>query len=98
MEMQGGKMEVIKAGKFKGIGIQGTSLSDDQRGLLQAEVEQIHEMFKGAVRIGRGNLGDDLMQGQDFMGADAVKLGLADTLGNMDEAIALIHLIQERSK
>ena len=98
LEMQGGKMEVIKSGKYKGIGIQGTSLTDDQRALLQGEVEQIHEMFKGAVRLGRGNISDDLMQGQDFMGADAVKLGLADTLGNMDEAIALIHLIQEKSK
>jgi len=98
MEQQGAKMEVIKAGKYKGIGIEGTSLTDDQRALLQSEVEQIHGMFKGAVQQGRGNISDDLMQGQDFMGADAVKLGLADTLGNMDEAIALVHLIQEKSK
>jgi len=98
MENQGAKMEVIKAGKFKGIGIQGTSLSDDQRALLQAEVESIHEMFKGSVRIGRGELSDDLMQGQDFMGGESVANGLADTLGNMDEAVALVHLIQEKSK
>ena len=95
-EMQGAKMEVIKAGKYKGIGIQGTSLTDEQRALLQAEVDSIHEMFKGAVRVGRGDLSDDLMQGQDFMGADAVKVGLADTLGNMDEAVDLIHIIGDK--
>ena len=98
MEQQGMKMEVIKAGKYKGIGIQGTSLTDEQRALLQSEVDSIHEMFKGAVKIGRGNVSDELMQGQDFMGGDAVQLGLADVLGTMDEAVDLVHLIQEKSK
>ena len=98
LEMQGAKMEVIKAGKYKGIGIQGTSLTPEQRDLLQGEVNQIHEMFKGAVQIGRGNLNDGLMQGQDFMGEESVKLGLADTLGNMDEAVSLVRFIKEKSK
>jgi len=98
MEKEGYAMEVIKAGKYKGIGIQGTSLTDEQRALLQGEVDSIHEMFKGAVKIGRGNISDDLMQGQDFMGEEAVKLGLADTLGGIDEAVDLVHLIKEKSK
>lgn len=98
LEQEGYSMEVIKAGKYKGIGIQGTSLTAEQRNLLQGEVNQLHEMFKGAVKIGRGNINDDLMQGQDFMGEDAVKLGLADTLGNLDEAVGLVQLIKEKSK
>ena len=94
-EMQGAKMEVIKAGKYKGIGIEGTSLTAEQRAFLQAEVNQIHEMFKGAVNIGRNGLDDELMQGQDFMGTEAVRLGLADVLGNLDEAVSLIPIIKE---
>jgi len=95
-EMQGVKMDVIKAGKYKGVGIQGTSLSEEQRALIQAEVDEIHAMFKGAVNIGRGGVADEYMQGQDFMGEKSVSIGMADQLGTLDDAVELVRVIKEK--
>jgi signal peptide peptidase SppA len=84
----GVRQEVIKSGKYKGIGIPGTSVSEEQRALLQDRVNGIHAAFKAAVRAGRGKaIEDKHMEGQDFDGAGAVIAGLIDQLGTLNEAI-----------
>lgn len=88
--MQGVRAELIKAGKFKGAGFPGTSLSDAQRENLQAEVNQIYDMFKAAVRQGRGDISDDTMQGQSFMGREAIKHGLADEIASLSEVVDML--------
>lgn len=85
-EMAGLKMEVIKAGKLKGIGIPGTSLSDEQRAYLQARVDKIHSMFKKAVTSKR-QVDDEAMQGQDFMGIEAQHNGMVDSIATLEDAI-----------
>lgn len=79
-EQQGVKVELIKAGRLKGAGFPGTTLSDAQRANLQAEVNNIYEMFKGAVMEKRKKVTDETMQGQSFMGQKAIDAGLADEL------------------
>lgn len=79
----GVKVDVIKAGKYKGIGIPGTALSDDQREHLTQRVAAIHESFKTAVRTNRaawGAIADSTMEGQTFMGTEAARLGLIDAV------------------
>lgn len=93
-EMAGLKVEVIKAGRYKGIGIPGTPLTEDQRNFLQGEVNKVYEMFKGAVRMSRGAIEDDVLQGQDFMGEDAVRVGLMDEIGGMDKALELVRFLK----
>jgi len=81
-------VEVIKAGRYKGVGLPGTSLSDDDRALLQDRVDQIHGLFKSAVRTKRTYVRDESMEGQVFFGSEAAKRNLATaTVRTRDEAL-----------
>jgi hypothetical protein len=42
-------VDVIKAGTYKAAGFPGTSLSEEQRALLQERVDMVHRMFMGAI-------------------------------------------------
>lgn len=76
--IEGLKVEVIKAGRYKGMGTPGTSLTDDHRFLLQDRVNTINEAFKAHVLAHRPDVKDDVMQGQMFIGEHAAKAGLVD--------------------
>ncbi len=78
LAMEGISVDLIKAGKFKGMGFPGTSLNKAQREHLQTQIDSIAGMFKSHVRSRRGAIADDTMQGQTFMGRDAMAAGLAD--------------------
>jgi signal peptide peptidase SppA len=83
------KVEVIKAGKFKGDGIPGTSLSDDARAHLQEGVLDIYKMFTGHVLKHRPNVAEDTMQGQTFLAQRAVERKLVDAIvKNKAEVVA----------
>ena len=73
--MDGVKMEVIKSGKYKAIGMEGTSLTDDQRKYLQDDVNQTHAEFKDTVKSVRKFVKDDDMEGQSFVGKKAADKG-----------------------
>lgn len=81
-ENEGLRQELVKAGKYKGIGIEGCGLSPEQRDLLQAEVDDIHSDFKAAVTSVREFVTDDAMQGQSFSGKRAAEAGLVTSLVN----------------
>lgn len=87
-EMQGLKQEVFKAGKYKGMGIPGTTLTPEQREHLQERVDMIHGQFKAAVRKGRGmDIADAHMEGQDFYGLECIENGLVDSIASRADAI-----------
>jgi signal peptide peptidase SppA len=75
-EEAGIKVELFKDGKYKGMGLQGLSLTDEQRVYLQEEVNKISTLFKGFVKAQRPGVADDQMQGQCVMGYEAE--GLVD--------------------
>lgn len=77
-EQMGVKVELIKAGKLKGIGFPGTSLSEAGREYLQERVNAIYSDFKAQVLKHRRGVSDDTMQGQTFMGPQAQARGLVD--------------------
>jgi signal peptide peptidase SppA len=78
-EQKGIKVELIKAGKLKGIGFPGTKLSAAGREHLQERINEIYQMFTGHVRAMRGQpIADETMQGQTFLAGEAVKRGLVD--------------------
>ena len=81
-EMEGVKAEVIKSGIFKGAGIQGTSLDENQRKMLQDEVIDIHNDFKEAVKAVRSFVEDSSMEGQCFSGKRGAEAGLVTGLVN----------------
>jgi signal peptide peptidase SppA len=88
-EMQGVKVEVFKSGKHKGMGIPGTTLTDEQRQMMQADVDKIGAEFRAVVRAGRTprTVADEVMQGQSFSVADALANGLVDGVGTIGQAI-----------
>jgi len=81
-EMAGIKMVVIKSGKFKGAGIEGTSLDENQLGNLQASVDTIHAEFKDAVNMKRKMVKAEAMEGQTFSGKQAAQQGLVTGLAD----------------
>lgn len=81
-KMQGIRMVVIKSGKYKGAGIEGTSLDEDQMGNLQASVDTIHAEFKEAVNMKRKMVKAEAMEGQTFSGKQAAAQGLVTGLAD----------------
>jgi signal peptide peptidase SppA len=79
-ELAGLRVEMISAGKHKGAGYPGTSLSDEQRAELQGRVTYLHDEFKASVRAARGAIPDAAMEGQCFIGPQAVAAGLVDSI------------------
>jgi signal peptide peptidase SppA len=77
---RGVKVELIKAGKLKGMGYPGTTLTESQREFLQDRVNKIYSMFTTAVKANRGNIASDTMQGQVFLADEAKDRGLIDEI------------------
>jgi signal peptide peptidase SppA len=84
-EMQGIKMVVIKSGIFKGAGIEGTSLDENQLANLQSGVDEIHADFKAAVNMKRKMVKAEAMEGQTFSGKQAAAQGLVTGLADSFE-------------
>jgi protease-4 len=79
----------VKTGKFSEISIT-RPLSDDERLLLQAEVNNIYKTFTQKVANGRHKTPefiDNIGQGRVWTGAEAIKIGLVDRLGNINDAV-----------
>jgi protease-4 len=87
MEKFGVERRLITAGENKGIGDPFSPLTDKQRAYTQATLDQIHQQFIDVVKEGRGKrlkVSADTFSGLFWNGEEAVKLGLADHLGNLD--------------
>jgi len=74
----GYRLELVKAGTQKAAGIAGAPITADDVAGFQRNVDAIYGMFVADVRTGRGLVDDAALQGQTFMGADAVAANLAD--------------------
>lgn len=88
-EAMGLRQEVIKSGRFKGAGIPGTALTEEQRQRLQERVNAIHAAFRADVRAMRKRVPDEAMEGQELFASEAIKVGMVDMLGTMREAVRL---------
>jgi signal peptide peptidase SppA len=87
---QGIKMVVIKSGKFKGAGIPGTSLSEEQVANLQDSVDAIHADFKASVLQTRKLVKAEDMEGQVFSGKQAAQRNLVTGLADsFNEAVSM---------
>jgi protease-4 len=87
MEKLGVERRLITAGENKGIGDPFTPLSEKHRAYTQAMIDQIHRQFIQVVKEGRGKrlkMNGETFSGLFWNGEEAVKIGLADHLGNLD--------------
>ena len=85
------KVKVFSSGKYKGMGINGTPLTPEQQENLDSSVMDLAKDFYDHVRKKRGEIPDDVMQGQMFSAKNAVKNGLIDGIvSSRAEALSLI--------
>ena len=91
-EKVGLEQQVVKSGKFKDTGSPVRDLTDEERELLQATLDDVHNQFIDAVFEGRQEhltRGEivALADGRIFSGQQALEHKLVDQLGNLPDAI-----------
>jgi ClpP class serine protease len=87
MEAAGLKIEVFSVGKYKAMGAPGTPLTDDQRGLILANLADTAREFHAAV-LSRGRvIPAEAMEGQTFSGRQAQRVNLAGMVPDRAEAM-----------
>ena len=91
-EKIGLEQQVVKSGRFKDTGSPVRDLTDEERELLQATLDDVHNQFIDAVFEGRQeHLTREeivaLADGRIFSGQQALEYKLVDQLGNLSDAI-----------
>jgi protease-4 len=90
MSKLGIKTEVVKSGKHKDIASIFRGIGKDEREILQGVLDNVHTQFIKAVAEGRKMLPSDvekIADGRVFTGEQALKAGLIDELGNLEDAV-----------
>ncbi len=87
MDKLGVERRLMTAGQNKGFLDPFSPQTEKQKEFAQAMLNQIHQQFIGAVKEGRGDRLQETAEtfsGLFWTGDQAVKMGLADHLGNLD--------------
>lgn len=90
---RGVRPTIIKAGARKAAASPVRELTDEDKALLQAEVDRFFEIFVSHVSAMRAGLSPDAvraLEARTFIGADAVAAGLADEVGSFEAALAFL--------
>ena len=88
MEKLGVERRLLTAGANKGMLDPFSPMNPQQKAFAQQMLGQIHQQFIDVVRKGRGDRlkeNQDTFSGLFWTGQEAVKLGLADGLGSLDQ-------------
>lgn len=86
MDKLGIERRLLTAGEHKGILDPFSPLSEEDRGLADRVLQEIHGAFIDAVKDGRGDRlseDDDVFSGLFWTGKRAIELGLADEIGDL---------------
>ena len=87
MDKLGVERRLMTAGENKGFMDPFSPQTDRQRVFAQAMLDQIHQQFISVVKAGRGNRlkeTPETFSGLFWTGQQAIDMGLADQLGNLD--------------
>lgn len=87
---EGIKVNAISAGKYKLMGAPFRPMTDEERAMLQKDVDEIYNQFKSAVTSKRP-ISDDDMQGQVFSNGDLITKNLID--GNINSLGELLDVL-----
>jgi len=80
----------VKTGKYADLGDVSRPLTPEERAILQNQVDRGYSDFTKAVANGRHTTQahiDSIGQGRVWTGTQAIKIGLVDRLGNINDAI-----------
>ncbi|MFH0737841.1 MAG: signal peptide peptidase SppA [Candidatus Micrarchaeota archaeon] len=91
-EKLGVNVSVIKSGAHKDMGSSYRNMTDEERTIMQALVDEIYSEFRGIVVEGRGDRLDmarfeEVTDGRILSGRQAYRAGLVDELGSKRDAI-----------
>lgn len=84
--------EVVKSGRYKDIGSWSREMTDEEHRLLQETLDDIRLQFVEAVSEHRGMTYEEVdavADGRIMSGRQALAAGLIDTLGTLDDAVAI---------
>lgn len=98
MDKLGVERRLLTAGENKGFLDPFSPQSDKQRAFAQSMLDQIHQQFITVVKNGRGNRlkeTPEMFSGLFWSGQQAVELGLADQLGNLDYVAREVVKVEE---
>ena len=87
MDKIGVERRLMTAGENKGFMDPFSPQTEQQRVFAQAMLDQIHQQFIAVVKAGRGDRlkeTPETFSGRFWTGQQAVEMGLADQLGNLD--------------
>lgn len=87
----GVSMDGIKTNEYADMGNTFRPMRDDEKALMQAEINRGYELFTTRCANGRHMSQDSIKviaEGRIWSGVDAIKIGLVDELGGLDKAIA----------
>ena len=87
MDKLGVERRLLTAGENKGFLDPFSAQTEKQRAFAQAMLNQIHQQFIAVVKAGRGKRlkeTPEMFTGLFWTGQQAIELGLADHLGNLD--------------
>lgn len=90
MNKLGVKTQIVKSGEHKDIASIFREIKKEEKMILQNVLDNVHEQFIKAVAEGRNMLQDDVRKiadGRIFTGEQALKAGLIDEIGNLEDAI-----------
>lgn len=82
----------VKTGRYADIGSMNRPMSENERLIIQDDVEKVYDTFISHVSEGRRMTKadvDNIGQGRVWSGADAKRLGLVDVLGGLNDAISI---------
>lgn len=88
----GYKNQVVKSGKLKDVGSSHRPMTEEERKMLQALVENVHEQFVTVISENRSLPVEEvkkLADGRIISGQQAKDLGLVDGFGNFIDAVML---------
>ncbi len=92
MKKIGVDLEIVKSGEFKDMGSPDRTLTQRDREIIDALIQDLQSQFVAAVASGRSLSAlkvREIADGRIFSGAQAKELGLVDFLGNFQDAVEI---------
>lgn len=90
MERLGVRVHVVSTGPYKGLGVEGTSISSEGLAYIRTRVENLNEHFQQSLRRGRTMKPKQLADASDgrvHIAAQALHMGLIDHICSFEQAL-----------
>lgn len=84
--------EVVKSGELKDVGNMARAMTEKERAMMQAAINDVYNQFVEAISESRNleiSQVEEIADGSIFTGNQALELGLVDKLGGLEDAIEL---------